>query len=110
MVGAAHFVPALLALPLALLPATNAAPPDDLAQRVAQAPRDVSAFIERRASCNHFLGESPYDEERAAFLAKARRDLRCSRLSEDERNLRRIHRDDPAILRLLDETADALGW
>jgi hypothetical protein len=101
-----HFVPALLAL----LPATNVVAPEDLRQQVEQAPKDVAAFIERRASCNHFLGESPYDEERATFLAKARRDLRCARVSEDEGKLRRAYRDRPEVLRLLDETVDVLTW
>ena len=31
-------------------------------------PEDVSNFVERRDGCDHFRGESPYDEERRKFL------------------------------------------
>jgi len=31
-------------------------------------PPDVAAFAERRGLCDHYRGEDPYDEERAAFL------------------------------------------
>jgi hypothetical protein len=33
-------------------------------------PDDVAAFVERRDSCEHFVGEEGYDAERAAFLTK----------------------------------------
>ncbi|MCB1844323.1 MAG: hypothetical protein KDI09_15285 [Halioglobus sp.] len=33
-------------------------------------PRDVARFIERRDSCEHFMGEEPYDVQRAAYLAR----------------------------------------
>lgn len=32
-------------------------------------PQDVAAFIERRDQCDHFRGEEPYDDTRAAELA-----------------------------------------
>lgn len=33
-------------------------------------PGDVAAFVERRDSCEHFVGEEGYDAERAAFLMR----------------------------------------
>ncbi len=98
----------LLAAALLLIAAR---PPSeaDINARVARAPKDVGAFIERRTGCNHFLGEEPYDRERAAELDRAIRKLRCDRLDPDERRLRRTYRDKAAILRLLDDAADSLG-
>lgn len=83
---------------------------DDLRTRVEHAPRKVEAFIIRRAGCNHFAGEEPYDRERATELAKALRDLRCDRIERDERKLRETYRRDRAILTLLDETLDLPDW
>ncbi len=37
----------------------------------ASLPHDVARFIDRRDSCEHFMGEEPYDAERRAFLNKA---------------------------------------
>ncbi len=81
-----------------------------LRARVENAPRKVAKFIERRAGCNHFLGEEPYDRERAAELARAIRELRCGRIERDERRLARGYRGRPDILRLLKETEDLPGW
>jgi hypothetical protein len=80
-----------------------------LRTRVESSPRKVAAFIERRAGCNHFLGEEPYDPERAAELERAIRELRCSRVERDGRRLERTYRDRPEILRLLKDTEDLPG-
>ena len=100
---------ALLATAAVLL-AGNAPSLDEVRARVEKTPKDVEAFIVRRAGCNHFLGEYPYDRERAAELNRAIRELRCDGLDRDGRNLRNTYRNNPEILQLLDETADALGW
>ncbi|MBO9518003.1 MAG: hypothetical protein J7493_08040 [Porphyrobacter sp.] len=73
-----------------------------------QQPREITEFFDRRAACQHFLGEEPYDRECAAELAKAVRKLRCDHLSRDEKRLRRSYRSDPAIQRVLNETPDSL--
>jgi hypothetical protein len=83
---------------------------DALRTRVGSAPRKVAAFIERRAGCNHFLGEEPYDAERAAELKKAILELRCARIERDGLRLERTYRDRPDILRILKETEDLPGW
>jgi hypothetical protein len=80
----------------------------DLKVRLKNAPDDVEAFVVRHASCNHFLGEPRFNQERAAFLDRTIRELRCDSLPQEREQLRRVHRDDRAALRLLDE-ADGLG-
>ncbi len=84
--------------------------PEIFRARVESAPQRVATFIERRANCNHFTGEEPYDPERAAYLKKTIRELKCARLSRDERRLVRAYRDRPEILRLLKDTEDLPGW
>lgn len=43
-----------------------------LAQSIAApVPRDVASFVSQRNLRDHFRGEDPYGEERAAFLAKS---------------------------------------
>lgn len=100
--------PAALVLILLLTPEDAAW--EALRTRVEGAPRKVAAFIERRAGCNHFLGEEPYDAERAAELKKAIRELRCTRIERDVRRLERTYRGRPEILRLLKDTEDLPGW
>ena len=78
--------------------------------RVERSPKAISAFIERRANCNHFLGEEPYDRARATELNRTIRELRCARIDRDEQRLRKVYRNKPSVLQLLDDTADALGW
>jgi len=82
----------------------------DLKVRLKSAPNDVEAFVVRRAGCNHFLGEFPFNEERAAFLERAIRRLRCDTLDREEQQLRRVHGGNPAILQLLDDAADLGPW
>lgn len=95
---------------LAVLLAVPASSDTDLIRRVERAPKDVSSFIERRAGCNHWLGEVPYDRERAAEISRAVHRLRCAKLEHDEATLRRRYRRQPVVLTLLDESADMLPW
>jgi hypothetical protein len=97
-------------LALILLLASEDPAHEALRSRVESAPREVAKFIERRAGCNHFLGEEPYDAERAAELNRTIRELRCKRIERDERRLERTYRDRPALLLLLKETEDLPGW
>lgn len=84
---------ALLAYPL-LSPETNRA--------LAKAPREIGAFAERRAECEHWAGEEPYDKPRAREIASAVAKLRCERLEADERALRRRYAGQPRMLELLE--------
>lgn len=79
------------------------------ARLAAEAPA-VRRFIERRAMCNHFGGEEPYDEARRREILAAVTEYRCERLGRDEAKLRRLYRHRPATLRLLTETTDLSGW
>jgi hypothetical protein len=80
-----------------------------LRQRLAAMPRPVAAFVERRADCNHWTGEEPYDAPRRAEIERAIRDLRCARIEEDELLIRRRYRSNAAVIAILDETADLPG-
>jgi hypothetical protein len=98
----------LLAAAAHLLAAESLYDEEDRA-RIERAPQPVAAFIARRANCNHFLGEEPYDRQRRAELDRVIRELRCERIEIDERRMRSTYRHDVAILQLLDDTADAPG-
>ena len=47
-------------------------------------PRPVAALIDRIVDCNHWLGESPHDENRAREIKQVVSELRCSELNKDE--------------------------
>jgi hypothetical protein len=98
--------------PFALILLLSAAQddPEIFRTRVESAPRKVGTLIERRANCNHFAGEEAYDAERAAYLKKTIRELKCGRISRDGRRLARAYRDRPEILQLLKDTEELTGW
>ncbi|HEY9218228.1 MAG TPA: hypothetical protein VIO94_09270 [Phenylobacterium sp.] len=79
----------------------------DLDGRLKAAPSDVRSFVARRADCDHWTGEEPYDAERRAEIEAAIADLRCARIEQDEAVLRAHYRERPDILQLLDELAEA---
>lgn len=95
-------------LPLLLL-ATHTSAFSEVRAQAERVPGRVEAFISRRANCNHFTGEEPYDKARAAELNRVIRELRCVRVDQDEAKLRQRYRSDPCILKLLDDTANDLG-
>lgn len=70
---------------------------------VERAPAPVRAFVERRSGCNHWAGEEPYDRERARDIEASLRSLRCARLPDDERALRRRYARRWHILDILDQ-------
>lgn len=77
-------------------------------RRIDTAPKQVKAFIERRAGCNYFASEYPYDAERARDLETHAKALRCSALERDEGILRKLHAKRPDILALLTITQDVI--
>jgi len=83
---------------------------NDLHARVEAQPAAVRDFIVRRAGCNDWLGEYPYDADRRHEIERAVRKLRCEALDEDETALRGRHADSPALLAILEETRDMLAW
>ncbi len=68
---------------------------------LAKAPRELGVFMERRAECDHWGGEEPYDKDRLAQINRAVKSLRCDRLQADETALRRKYAKRPAVLAIL---------
>ncbi|MBT2135156.1 hypothetical protein KK137_12525 [Croceibacterium sp. LX-88] len=66
-------IPNLLGTVAMRLAAEASSADDLLKERVEPSPKGVAAFIERRAACNHLLGEEPYDRQRANELKRALR-------------------------------------
>ncbi len=85
---------ALLALLSCLLPLA--------ASQAADLPADVAAFTTQRETCEHFLGEEPYDAERAAELAAAAQKY-CTTLNTQWAQLRARYKNDKAALAALGE-------
>ncbi len=71
-------------------------------------PAAVTAFIERRAGCNHWAGEDPYDPARRREIEAALRSLKCGRIEQDARVLQRRYRDRPPVLQALELSRDWL--
>ncbi|WP_337270335.1 hypothetical protein [Oryzifoliimicrobium ureilyticus] len=65
-------------------------------------PFDVTAFLDRRAQCQHWSGEEPYDAERAKQIEVALQKLHCDRLDADEAWLRRQHARNMGVIKALD--------
>jgi hypothetical protein len=69
-------------------------------------PENVSTFICRRALCNHWADEEPYDAARARQIASAAKRLKCETLVLDEKDLRRHYGLQPDVLEALEHTRD----
>jgi len=61
-------------------------------------PKDVVAFIERIAECNHWSGEEPFDKARAEQIRKAVAKARCGSLDSDEQAIERKYRGNKKVL------------
>lgn len=64
--------------------AVSAGQDDPIKELKKNQPRPVAALIDRIVDCNHWLGESPYDEDRAREIKQAVSDLGCSEVKKDE--------------------------
>lgn len=71
-------------------------------------PPDIAAYVERRAGCNHWGGEEPYDKERAAEINRWGMKLNCRALDADEKALLRRYRSTPAYLKQIRDARDAV--
>lgn len=65
-------------------------------------PRDVARFVERRASCEHFIGEEPYDKKRADFLVAAVQEY-CYGTDAELAQLRQKYHTDAAVTAKLEQ-------
>jgi hypothetical protein len=94
----------LLAVVLGLL--TPAAAEDDLRKLVAGLPQDAAAVVTRRAMCNHWAGEEPYDKARAREIERAIKQNKCESLDGDEAAVRKRYANDPKVIKALKDAED----
>jgi hypothetical protein len=71
-------------------------------------PADVAQFVIRRINCNHWLGEDPFDNDRAKEIQGAIERLRCQTIDQDEVLLRRLHTGDAKALKAIDDARDVV--
>jgi len=107
---------ARLALITAAILAMGAAAPDETetvditCTLEREAPADAVAFLERHANCQHWGGEEPYDDERAAQIRAAVDELKCEALEADEAALRSRYDSRPMILAMIDRGKEEIAW
>lgn len=85
--GMKKTLPALFLL-LVLTQNVAVAQNDPAAPLRAGQPKSVAKLIDRIVGCNHWLGEEPFNEERASEIALVTGDLRCDKIKDDEARLR----------------------
>lgn len=100
--SAYHFAPLLLTQVETLDAGTLQAGPDGEEKNEAALPEDIRTFIARHESCEHFIGEEPYDEERRAFLNEAVSET-CTGIDQQLHDLRTRYAEDPALREVLSE-------
>jgi hypothetical protein len=71
-------------------------------------PRPVAALIDRIVDCNHWLGESPYDEGRGKEIKQAISELRCLDLKNDEKAVLKKYRSNPKVKKAIDVAKDTV--
>ena len=59
-------------------------------------PREVRRFIEKRDSCEHWIGEEGYDAPRKREIERAVR-LTCTGVDRELDRLRRVYRRNPRV-------------
>ena len=69
-------------------------------------PPDVVEFVLRRVGCNHWLGEEPFDDDRAKEIQGVIEQLKCQTIEQDEKALRRLHVDDARALKAIVDARD----
>ena len=79
-------------------------PPEGVAARAdwCQWPREIRVFADRYDTCEHFIGEEPYDEERRRFLEKSI-DESCKGNDARLRKLRSSYAADAQMMRALSQ-------
>lgn len=65
-------------------------------------PHDVEAFQDRRAQCEHWAGEEPYDGPRAREIESAVQRLRCDSLETDETRIRLRYKRNQLVIKALE--------
>jgi hypothetical protein len=80
----------------------GASPDDPVEALKKNQPPPVAALIDRIVDCNHWMGEPPYDAQRAKEIQRAVSALRCNRLDKDESAILKKHRSDPEVKKAID--------
>lgn len=65
-------------------------------------PQDVLMFVEQRDSCDHFLNEPPYNEERREFLSQKITEL-CVGIGEQFQSLKMKYKENSAVINFLEK-------
>jgi hypothetical protein len=65
-------------------------------------PADISTFIEKRESCDHFRGEEAYDAERKAFI-NAQLEINCKGTDKNLSDLKKKYAQNPEIVKSLQQ-------
>lgn len=73
-----------------------------LASTTVQLPHDVEAFLDRRAQCEHWTGEEPYDGPRAREIESVVQRLRCDSLETDEIRIRLRYKRNQSVIKALE--------
>jgi hypothetical protein len=71
-----------------------------LAASAAPLPPTVQRFIDKRDSCEHWIGEEGYDAPRKREIERAVR-LTCTGVDRELDRLRRVYRRNPRVLAAL---------
>jgi hypothetical protein len=79
---------------------------DDLGTLTAGLPPDAVAVVTRRAMCNHWAGEEPYDKARAREIARAVKQNKCNSLEGDEAAVRKRYAHHPKVIKALNDAQD----
>lgn len=73
-----------------------------LAPATVQLPHDVEALLDRRAQCEHWAGEEPYDGARAREIEAAVQRLHCDSLEADESRIRLRYDRNQLVIKALE--------
>jgi hypothetical protein len=96
----------MIGIALAMTLQLGAQAGDPELDRYGPLPAEVRVLIDRRADCNHWAGEEPYDRDRKREIQRAIRDLRCETVPREETRLRRRYAKLPQVLLALADTRD----
>src|SRR5690348_7802264 len=72
-------------------------------------PPAVRAFVERRANCNHWAGEEPYDADRRAQIQAALKQGRCEKIEAGAKALEKRYSGNRRVQDALKATEE-LTW
>lgn len=71
-------------------------------------PAEVAALTDRITNCNHWLGEYPYDLERAGEIEAAVLELRCGDIEGEKAAILERFRKNQEVLRVIGEAEEAV--